>query len=115
MFKVPITDKKEIQGECVGCLYWHSHPEFIGRFTGKINEVNIAVFPNKNRTSEEKPDWIITSNKETGYKQMGELFYNEKDNTFNGSFKQHNIFIKKYCGKIKGKKAPDFMIIEVAK
>lgn len=126
-FKMPVVAEKEAKknqsGECIGCLYWHAHPENIGRFTGKINEVNIASFPNRSKTSEQHPDFIITSNKETGYKKLGEMHFDDKTETFTGTFenidsetgelKAIEIFIKKYAGKLTGKKAPSHMIIKV--
>lgn len=129
-FKMKVVSQAEAEkqqhqqaqgGKCIGCLYFHPHPEHFGRFTGKINEHNVASFPNRSKTSEEQADWNITSNKETGYKHMGILFYNEATETFTGEFndidlttgeiKIIDILVKKYMGKLKGKKAPDYMVV----
>lgn len=128
MFKMPIVAEKEAvkreqNGDCIGCLYWHAHPENIGRFTGKIAGVNVAAFPNRSKTAEDHPDFIITTNKEKGYKKLGEMHYNEETETFSGNFEtvdqqtgeiiSKKIFVKKYAGKLKGKKAPSHMIIDL--
>ncbi|MGL4567730.1 MAG: hypothetical protein ACRCU6_04295 [Fusobacteriaceae bacterium] len=110
MFKMQI--KEDVEKRVVGALHFKKadNPEHIGRFNGILNNQNVSVWPNHYKTKAEQPDWLIKTNKEGGYKPLGELFFDEVSQTLKGTVEGLKIEIVKNK-KPKTSKSPQWLII----